>query len=273
MLGIQSPLIVKAISAALPAILAAMTGRASKGEGAAGLLSSLSDAPDLAMDGIEASFDTGSAEDLVNSGRGLLSGLLGGAENTSTIARAVGSNAGLPEEQASALMGMMGPGIAGMLKSQVAEGGLDANGLAGLLGDQKDFIAGAMPAGLADSLGGSGLLDSVKDQLASLSVGAVGAGTAAAAAAGSALGSAGDAASDAAGAAAGAARSAVDSAGGAARSAASSVAGAADSAADAAGDAAQSARNAVESAASGGMGWLKWALIAVAILILLWIIF
>ena len=47
----------------------------------------------------------------------------------------------------------------------VGEGGLDANGLANLLSSQKDQITAAMPSGLADMLGASGMLDALDGSL------------------------------------------------------------------------------------------------------------
>ena len=43
--------------------------------------------------------------------------------------------------------------------------GLDAQGLARMLTDQKDSIVHALPAGLAGALGSTGLLDGVADRL------------------------------------------------------------------------------------------------------------
>jgi len=48
---------------------------------------------------------------------------------------------------------------------QVTSSGLDAQGLATRLADQKQNILAAMPAGFAAMLGGSGLLDGVKDTM------------------------------------------------------------------------------------------------------------
>ena len=54
---------------------------------------------------------------------------------------------------------MLGPVVLGALGQQQRSAGLDASGLASLLGSQKDQIAAAIPSGLADQLSAAGLLD------------------------------------------------------------------------------------------------------------------
>ena len=54
---------------------------------------------------------------------------------------------------------MFGPVVLGALGQQQRSAGLDAGGLASLLTSQKDQFAAAIPAGLADQLNASGLID------------------------------------------------------------------------------------------------------------------
>jgi hypothetical protein len=77
---------------------------------------------------------------------------------------------------------MLGPVVLGALGQQQRSAGLDASGLASLLGSQKEQIAAAIPSGLADQLSAAGLIDSAAGTLRS--------GTAAASAAGSRISSA-----------------------------------------------------------------------------------
>jgi hypothetical protein len=72
---------------------------------------------------------------------------------------------------------MLGPVVLAALGQQQRSAGLDAGGLASLLASQKDQIAAAIPAGLADQLSAAGLIDRASGGLRS--------GAAAASAAGS----------------------------------------------------------------------------------------
>ena len=155
-LGINQGLAGKAISAALPAILAALTGSASKPGGAAALAGLLGK-QDTGLLGNFANMLGGSAQQgLVDSGASALSSLLGGG-STNAIASAVGKFAGVSEGQGKSLLGMLAPVVLGTLANQQKTQGLDAGGLASLLNGQKGNIAAAMPAGFSDLLKGSGV--------------------------------------------------------------------------------------------------------------------
>ena len=106
----------------------------------------------------------------------MLSGLFGGGA-LDTMAQSIGKFAGLDAATSKSLLGMLGPVVLGTLGQQQRSAGLDASGLASLLGSQKDQIAAAIPSGLADQLSAAGLIDKAAGTLRS--------GTAAASAAGS----------------------------------------------------------------------------------------
>lgn len=163
-LGINQGLAGKAIAAALPAILAALTGSASKPGGAAALAGLLGK-QDTGLLGNFANMLGGSAQQgLVDNGASALSSLLGGG-STNAIASAVGKFAGVSEGQGKSLLGMLAPVVLGTLANQQKTQGLDAGGLASLLNGQKGNIAAAMPAGFSDLLKGSGVLDSINAEL------------------------------------------------------------------------------------------------------------
>ncbi len=164
MLGVDSPMITTAISAALPTILAAVAGRAAKGDGAGSIFDLISGSNSASPADFESQLDGGSLTDLVSGGGGFLNQLVGGNE-MSSIANAVGQHAGIPADKSSSLVGMMGPAVAGLLKGQVADQGLDAAGFANMMKGQSANIAQGMPAGFAQSLAGTGILDSVQSQL------------------------------------------------------------------------------------------------------------
>ena len=165
-LGMGQGIAGKAIAAAIPAILAGLTGSASKSGGAAALAGALSK-QDPGLLGNFASMIGGSGQKaLADSGMGALSSLLGGS-STNALAGAVGKFAGIDSNQSGSLLGMLAPVVMGQLAQTQKSSGLDANGLMNLLNGQKDNIAQAMPAGFSQLLEGSGVLDSVAGNLKS----------------------------------------------------------------------------------------------------------
>ena len=163
-LGIGQGLAGKAIAAAIPAILAGLAGAASKSGGAANLAGMLAK-QDPGLLGNFASMIGGSGQKaMADSGMGALSSLLGGS-STNALAGAVGKFAGIDANQSSGLLGMLAPVVLGQLAQTQKSSGLDAGGLVNLLNGQKDNIAAAMPAGFANLLQGSGVLDSVAGNL------------------------------------------------------------------------------------------------------------
>lgn len=165
-LGMNQGLAGKAIAAAIPAILAGLTGAASRSGGASNLAGVLAK-QDPGILGNFANMIGGSGQKaLADNGMGALSSLLGGS-STNALASAVGKFAGIDGGQSSSLIGMLAPVVMGQLAQTQKASGLDANGLMGLLNGQKDNIAAAMPAGFSNLLEGSGVLDSVAGNLRS----------------------------------------------------------------------------------------------------------
>ena len=163
-LGISNAMVSTAIGAILPAILAGLAGKASTSTGASALAAAV-DQQDPGLLGSLTNMLGGAGQSaVINNGTSVLSSLLGGSA-TNALAGAVGKFAGVNPQQSSSLIGMLAPVIMGHLGQAQKAGGLDAGGLAKLLVGQKDNIAAAMPAGFAQLLGGSGLLDSVADNL------------------------------------------------------------------------------------------------------------
>jgi len=97
---------------------------------------------------------------LIEKGSQILSSLLGGRDQTA-LAGAISKYAGLGQNASGSLLGMLAPIVMGTIGQQQGTRSLDAGGIASLLSSQKDNIAAALPAGFANLLGGSGLLDSL----------------------------------------------------------------------------------------------------------------
>ena len=163
-LGIGQGLAGKAISAALPAILAALAGSASKSGGAGALASVLGRQDPGLLGNFASMLGGGGQQSMIDSGAGALTSLLGGG-STNAIASAIGKFSGINDGQSKSLLGMLAPVVLGTLAKEQKVGGLDAGGLASLLNGQKDNIAAAMPAGFSDLLKGSGVLDSISANL------------------------------------------------------------------------------------------------------------
>ena len=112
----------------------------------------------------------------------MLSSLFG-AGKLDGLASAIGRSSGINQSSAGSLLGALAPVVLGALGREQRSQGLDAQGLARLLTNQKDSIVRALPAGLASELGPTGLLDGVADRLGEGVSTAAGAGRATAAAA------------------------------------------------------------------------------------------
>src|SRR4029077_5983232 len=156
-LGLDRSVAQKAIGGAVPALLAGLADLASTPNGAR-QLSTLTQQQSGSLDSLK-SFIGGSGQNtLAETGSSMLSGLFGGGA-LDTIAQSIGKFAGVDEGSSKSLLGVLGPGVLGTLGQQQRSAGLDASGLASLLGSQKDQIAAAIPSGLADQLSAAGLID------------------------------------------------------------------------------------------------------------------
>ncbi|HHS89029.1 MAG TPA: DUF937 domain-containing protein [Rhodobacteraceae bacterium] len=164
MLGIKSPMVTKAIVAALPAILAALTGKATKSSGAGSILDMILGQKTPDPKSFEEMVASGNVDDIRKSGLEGLMGMLGDS-NVDTLSKALSRYSGVPDDGAKTLLGLLSPAAIGPLKTVVEEKGLDAEGFASFLEEQKPEIAKAMPGDFARELEGTGLLDAIQDHL------------------------------------------------------------------------------------------------------------
>lgn len=193
-LGIDSRIAQMAIGAALPTILGAIAGKASKPEGLNQLSGMLNQFDPGLLSGFSNMLGGTDQSKLVSTGSTMLGSLLGNS-SVGALAGAVGKFSGMGEAPTKGLLGMLAPVALGTLAQQQKASGLDAAGLGKMLAGQKDNIAAAMPAGFGDLLKGTGLLDglsmpSVGATAAKAVSAATGAATSAAATAASAARSA-----------------------------------------------------------------------------------
>ncbi len=159
-LGITSPLAVKAIGAILPTILAGILGASSKPDGLTSLSKALGQ-QDPGLLGNLGNLIGGSGQSaMINAGTSVLGSLLGNSA-AGSMAGAVAKFAGIGDAPAKNLIGMLAPVALGTIAKQQKDSGLDTAGLGRMLMGQKDNIQAAMPAGFADLLKGTGLLDAL----------------------------------------------------------------------------------------------------------------
>ena len=174
-LGLDRNLAQKAITGAVPALLASLADVASTPNGARQLTNTLTQQSGT-LENLK-NLIGGSGQNLLQeSGSNMLTGLFGGG-TLDAMAQTVGKFAGIGEGTSKSMLGMLAPVVLGALGQQQRGAGLDASGLASLLTSQKDQITAAMPSGLASQLSAAGLIDGATETLRS--------GAAAASAAGS----------------------------------------------------------------------------------------
>ncbi len=229
-----------------PILLGGLGLQAQSGEGAQRIFDVVDKADPEFLDNLDDQL-TGDNSQLIDQGKNTLTALLG--DNFTSVTNAIGAIPGLSSGKTGGLIGLLTPVLTGLLKKQQSAGGLDASGLAALIGEQKSFIGA--------SLGGDFLNKIGLGSLASFAGAATGAASGIAS---SAMGTASDAANTVGNAIGGAA----DAAGSAVSGTASSIGGAAASvgqgAANIAGDAAEGtvdAAKAVGGAIGSGIGAAK----------------
>ena len=248
-LGINNALVTKAISVALPAILGGVAGQSRSQTGLGSLFSMLTGNQGNMLDAFAGMVGTHDQSRLMDAGRQDLSSLLGD-EALSSISGAVGRHAGIDPQQASSLLGLVGPVALGTLTSEVQRDGLDARGLASLLEGQQKNIAEAMPHSFMKDLSGSsafGGIDFGKIGGAAAVAGAIGgAASGIASRAGNAMSGAGNMAGNVTG-----------SIGDTARGAAGSVRDAAGNALSGAGDMAGNVTGSIGDTARGAAGSVR----------------
>jgi Bacterial protein of unknown function (DUF937) len=148
-----------AIGAAVPGLLAGLSGVATQAGGAQKLVDAVRQQTG-ALGSFANMIGASGQSSLIEKGSQILSSLLGSRDQTA-LAGAVSKYAGLGQNASGSLLGMLAPIVMGTIGQQQGTRSLDAGGIVSLLSSQKDNIAAALPAGFANLLGGSGLLDSL----------------------------------------------------------------------------------------------------------------
>jgi len=156
--GLDRTKVQSAINSAVPSVLAGFSSVAAQPGGAQRLANAAIDQTGT-LEGFSRNLGTGTQSSLIESGSQMLSSVLGSRDQnalTAAIARFTGIGGGAT----GSLLGMLAPVVMGTITRQLGAGA-DPKGITDLLASQKDNIAAALPAGLANQLTGTGLLDSI----------------------------------------------------------------------------------------------------------------
>jgi hypothetical protein len=143
------------VSAAVPALLAALTGLADKPGGAQSLVNTIKQQSGIA-DNFASMIGGSNQASFIDRGSSLLTSLLG-SQDASSLAGAVGRFAGLGQTKATSLLGMLAPLVMGLIGKQIGTRGIDVGSLTSLLASQRDQIAQSLPGGMGQMLESAGL--------------------------------------------------------------------------------------------------------------------
>src|ERR1700733_12525668 len=165
-LGLDRTVAQKAVGGAVPALLSSLADVASAPNGVRQLGNLLAQQQPGSLESLKSLIGGPGQNNLAETGSSMLSGLFGGG-TLDTMAQTIGKFAGMDGSSSKSLLGMLGPVIIGALGQHQRSAGLDASGLASLLGSQKEQIAAAIPSGRADQLSAAGLLDRAAGDLRS----------------------------------------------------------------------------------------------------------
>jgi hypothetical protein len=167
----------KALGVLGPVLLSTLANKGSSKSGAEQILSTLSDnkVDDGLLGNVMGMLGGGNSSSLLSMGGPIVSMLLG--NKAGGVVEMISSLVGIKSNSITTLMSLAAPLIGGLLSKQVKTGGLDASGLASMLGSQKSVLAAAAPKGLDALLGFGDGVSNAASKVTSAAQGAVGAGT------------------------------------------------------------------------------------------------
>lgn len=217
-LGESEENVMSGLGSAFPALLGSVISKSSEPQGASGLMDMIGGLDKNMIGDIGSLFGGGSSSvnGLLSSGGSIVESLLG--DKVGGVVNLISNISGLKSGSSSSLLKMAAPFLMGMIGKQVKGKGLSF--LTDLLMGQKDHVKKALPSGLGNLLGLSGIANNISGMVSE-------AGSTAMDLAGSTLTEATNLAKDAA---------------------------------DTVGDAGQKTMATAGKAAQTGLGWMKWAL-------------
>lgn len=171
-LGEEQSSVTKALGGIFPSILGSVINKGASEEGASGLLDMIKGVDPGMLGNIGGLFGGDGPTQLLNSGGGLLSSLLG--NKLGGAVDLISKISGLKSGSTMNLFKMAAPLLMGLIGKKVKSDNLGVSGLMSLLSNQKDHVSKALPSGMGALMGLSGLLGGAKDAVtgAAASVGA-----------------------------------------------------------------------------------------------------
>lgn len=151
-----------AVDAAVPAILAALTGVAARPGGPQKLANAVKQESGV-LDRFAGILGGDNQRSFIDRGSQTLSSILGDRDQ-SALANAVGKYSGLGSSTSGSLLGALAPVVMGAIAQQQGNR-IDSGGIANLLTSQKDSIVAALPSGFGRLLGGTDLLEPFGDAM------------------------------------------------------------------------------------------------------------
>ena len=143
------------VSTVVPALLATFAGLADKPGGAQSLVTTIKQQSGV-VDNFASMIGGNNQSSFIERGLSLLASLLG-SDDHATLTGAVARFAGLGQNKASSLLGMLTPVVMGLIGRQIGTRGVDVGSLTSLLASQKEQIAQALPSGMGEMLERTGL--------------------------------------------------------------------------------------------------------------------
>ncbi len=143
------------VSAVVPALLAAFSGLADKPGGAQSLVNTVKQQSGV-LDNFASMIGGNNLSSFIERGSSLLTSLLG-SHDQAALTGAVARSAGLGQNKATSLLGMLAPVVMGLIGRQIGTRGVDIGSLTSLLASQKEQIAQALPNGMGELLDRTGL--------------------------------------------------------------------------------------------------------------------
>src|SRR5262245_39126808 len=150
-LGLDRSSAQSGVAAAVPALLAALSGAATKPGGAQRLVDTIKQQPGV-LDSFAGMIGGGSQASFIEKGSSVLTSLLGG-QDQSALATAIGKFAGLGQDGGRSLLGMLTPAVMGLIGKQIGPR-IDVGSLTNLLTSQKEQVDQALLAGNGNVVGG-----------------------------------------------------------------------------------------------------------------------
>ncbi len=154
--GVNDAAAQKLVSAAVPAILAALGTAAAAPGGAQKLSDAVSNSDPELLTKLRSAVAGGNSQALTE-GANLLSGLLGGG-GLASLAAALSQYSGAPQGAAQSLIGAVSQVVMGTIGQQDPSNWSDASSILSMFNSEKSAISAALPADVSKALGASGLL-------------------------------------------------------------------------------------------------------------------